>query len=302
MIQQQVPDLVLTDVMMPGLSGFDLLKAIRADPQTKAVPIILLSARAGEEAAVEGLAAGADDYLIKPFAARELLAHVAAQLTMADLRHEVTLKEIELAKLEERQRLARDLHDAVNQSLFTINVLAQSLPRLWQNPPQRAQEQLAQLSAITRSAMAEMRALLSELRPEVISRTSLRELLGQLTDIVRGRSRIVVSLAIEDTGDLPKDAHIALYRIAQEALNNIIKHSGASEASIELRYQQGQVELRIKDNGKGFNLPEISKGLGLDGMRERATLIGAALEVTSAVGQGTEVVVTWAPALAGHAK
>ncbi|MEH2084136.1 MAG: ATP-binding protein [Nostoc sp.] len=89
----RVPDLVLTDVMMPGLDGFGLLQALRADPQTQKVPIILLSARAGEEARVEGLEAGADDYLIKPFSARELLARVEAALKMARLRHEAMERE-----------------------------------------------------------------------------------------------------------------------------------------------------------------------------------------------------------------
>ncbi|MBN3878801.1 ATP-binding protein [Nostoc sp. JL23] len=89
----RVPDLVLTDVMMPGLDGFGLLQALRADPQTQKVPIILLSARAGEEARVEGLEAGADDYLIKPFSARELLARVEAALKMARLRQEAMERE-----------------------------------------------------------------------------------------------------------------------------------------------------------------------------------------------------------------
>ncbi|MEH2132671.1 MAG: ATP-binding protein [Nostoc sp.] len=92
----RVPDLILTDVMMPGLDGFGLLQALRADPQTQKVPIILLSARAGEEARVEGLEAGADDYLIKPFSARELLARVEAALKMARLRQEAMEREQEL--------------------------------------------------------------------------------------------------------------------------------------------------------------------------------------------------------------
>ncbi|WP_243147370.1 hybrid sensor histidine kinase/response regulator [Scytonema sp. UIC 10036] len=88
LLQQQLPDLVLTDVMMPEVDGFQLLKALRADPATKSIPIILLSARAGEEATVEGLEAGADDYLIKPFSARELIARVETQLQMSRLRFE----------------------------------------------------------------------------------------------------------------------------------------------------------------------------------------------------------------------
>jgi PAS domain S-box-containing protein len=103
-VRQRLPDLVLTDVMMPELDGFELLRQLRTDPQTQELPIILLSARAGEESCIEGLEAGADDYLIKPFSARELLARVEANLKLAQLRQEVTRheqvqrREVELAK------------------------------------------------------------------------------------------------------------------------------------------------------------------------------------------------------------
>jgi signal transduction histidine kinase len=95
-IQTEPPDLVLTDVMMPKLDGFDLLERVRADDRTRSIPFIMLSARAGEEARIDGLRAGADDYLTKPFSARELLARVRSQLTMARLRHEAFLREREL--------------------------------------------------------------------------------------------------------------------------------------------------------------------------------------------------------------
>jgi DNA-binding response OmpR family regulator len=92
-IEKNPPDLVLTDVMMPGMDGFELLRSLRSNPATQDIPIILLSARAGEEARIEGLAAGADDYLIKPFSARELLARVEASLKLARLRQEATVRE-----------------------------------------------------------------------------------------------------------------------------------------------------------------------------------------------------------------
>jgi len=103
-VRQRVPDLVLTDVMMPGLDGFGLLHELRSDPQTREIPIILLSARAGEEARVEGLEAGADDYLIKPFSARELLARVEATLKLSRLRQEATRQEQELRAISEAAR------------------------------------------------------------------------------------------------------------------------------------------------------------------------------------------------------
>ncbi|MDC4224970.1 MAG: ATP-binding protein [Candidatus Manganitrophus sp.] len=113
------PDLVLSDVMMPGMNGFQLLQALRADPRTREVPIILLSARAGEESRVEGLEAGADDYLMKPFSARELMARVGAHLELARLRREVLCHERELrAEAEAAREEAQEANRLKSQILL----------------------------------------------------------------------------------------------------------------------------------------------------------------------------------------
>jgi PAS domain S-box-containing protein len=116
-IRRQVPDLILTDVMMPNLDGFGLLQALRSDPETREVPIIMLSARAGEEARIEGLAAGADDYLTKPFSARELLARVEATLKLAQLRQEVG------AALRESEAKYRLLFESIDQGFCIIEMV-----------------------------------------------------------------------------------------------------------------------------------------------------------------------------------
>ena len=117
----QVPDLILSDVMMPGLDGFGLLRELRADPHTREIPIILLSARAGEESRIEGLEAGADDYLVKPFSGRELLARVNANLEMARLRQETTRREQELRAVSETaQRAAEATRDQISNILESI--------------------------------------------------------------------------------------------------------------------------------------------------------------------------------------
>ncbi|MBW4550769.1 MAG: response regulator [Aphanocapsa sp. GSE-SYN-MK-11-07L] len=116
-VHQQVPDLILTDVMMPNLDGFGLLQVLRAEPQTREIPIILLSARAGEEARIEGLAAGADDYLVKPFSARELLARVEATLKLAQLRREAG------AALRKSEEKYRTLFESINQGFCVIEMI-----------------------------------------------------------------------------------------------------------------------------------------------------------------------------------
>lgn len=141
-IRQQVPDLVLTDVMMPRLDGFGLLQALRANPDTQQIPIILLSARAGEESRIEGLAAGADDYLIKPFSARELLAQVEATLKMARMRQEAAQNERELRLISEAaQQQAEDAYDRTNQLLESMTDAFTALDRDWRIIHQNAAAQ-----------------------------------------------------------------------------------------------------------------------------------------------------------------
>jgi len=204
----------------------------------------------------------------------------------------------------ERSRLARDLHDAVTQTLFSASLIAEVLPRIWERHPDEGRRRLEELRELTRGALAEMRTLLLELRPSALIEAELGDLLRQLAESITGRARVPVSVEVEGECALPPEVKVALYRIAQEALNNVAKHAAASQAAVSLRYLlpspcQGEgpgvrVELRISDDGRGFDpqgVPPESLGLGI--MRERAEAIGAALRIKSQVGQGTQVVVAW---------
>jgi len=221
-----------------------------------------------------------------------------------------------LAALQERQRLAQNLHDAVNQSLFSAGLIAEVLPRLWERDQEQARHSLEDLRRLTRGALAEMRALLAELRPSVLTDSSLGDLLRQLANAFTGRTNIPVSVNIAGEHVLPAEIQVALYRICQEAFNNIAKHAGASRVEIELRYEAEpaldtnakvfnsgapqqimvrSVEMRICDDGAGFNTAEVSAPghYGLDMMRERAETVQAQLTVASQPGHGTEVMLRW---------
>ena len=210
-----------------------------------------------------------------------------------------------LATIEERQRLARDLHDAVSQTLFSASLSAEVLPRLWERNPIEGRRCLEEVHLLTRSALAEMRTLLLELRPEALTETELGDLLNQLTEAMGNRVRLPVSLKTEKFDLLPPDVQIALYRISQEALNNVAKHATASRAEVQLRPRSfttlknepkstAGLELRISDDGHGFDPDKISPGsFGLDIMQERAEAIGAELKIYSQIGRGTEIIVRW---------
>ncbi len=199
-----------------------------------------------------------------------------------------------LAALQERQHLARELHDAVSQTLFSASVIAESLPQLFARDSDKVARGLGQLQRLTRSALAEMRTLLLELRPADLSETDLSELFRQLIEAALGRTKAVLSLSAESVGQLAADVQLALYRITQESLNNALHHSQATEIAIRLSSYPDRVEICISDNGRGFDpdLPHPGH-LGLGIMAERASAIGASLTVKSQPGQGTAITLTW---------
>ena len=197
------------------------------------------------------------------------------------------------AVIAERTRLARDLHDAVTQTLFSTTLIADVLPDLWTMNPAEGQRRLAELRQMTRGALAEMRTLLVELRPNALVEAPLPTLLRQLIEAMVSRSRIAIQLSAEGERKLPPDVQVGLYRIAQEALNNVVKHAKASQAVATLRLDD-VVRLTIADDGAGFDPGTVTADhLGLRIMRERAEAIGAQLSVYSEPGDGTQVSVLW---------
>ncbi len=194
------------------------------------------------------------------------------------------------AIIEERQRLARELHDSVTQTLFSASMIAEAIPRQWSDAPPDATDLLRELHHLTRGALAEARLLLLEMRPNTIQQLSFDELLRQLTEGIWSRKRVDITFKIEPDTGLSVADKLGLYRITQEALNNIIKHAQATHVSIRFRYADRWV-LEIVDDGVGFNvlLPSDS-GMGLNIMRERAEMINAHLTIYSD-DSGTRVIV-----------
>jgi nitrate/nitrite-specific signal transduction histidine kinase len=200
----------------------------------------------------------------------------------------------ELATLEERNRLARDLHDAVSQTLFSASLIAEVLPRIWERNHDEGLRRLEEVRQLTRGALAEMRTLLLELRPSAIIEAELPPLLTQLGESIGGRARIPVKINVVGDCSFQSDVKVAFYRIAQEALNNIAKHAQANQVKVDLVCGSDNVTLSITDDGKGFEIGNIRpNSLGVGIMRERAAKIGAALSVHSQPGHGTSIKVVW---------
>jgi PAS domain S-box-containing protein len=207
---------------------------------------------------------------------------------------ELAQKAAEEAVAADRTRLARDLHDAVTQTLFSASLTAEVLPDLWEMDVEEAKNSTEELRQLTRGALAEMRTLLLELRPATLTQTRLSDLIKQLCEAFIGRSRLPISLNIEGDCELPPEVQVAFYRIAQESLNNVFKYARASMVNVNLFLSPSHAHFETCDNGIGFDTSTTKPtSLGMRIMRERAEAIGADLQVSSAPGKGTCVSVTW---------
>ncbi|MBN1666213.1 MAG: hypothetical protein JW862_03970, partial [Anaerolineales bacterium] len=182
------------------------------------------------------------------------------------------------------------------QTLFSASLIAEVLPQIWEQDHEEGRRRLEQLRQSTRGALAEMRTLLLELRPAAQLQTETSELFKYLVNAFTGRTRIPVALRLEGDYKLPGEVKIALYRITQEALNNIAKHAEAESVVIILLCHAEGVKLDIYDDGIGFEPDQVTaEHLGLRIMKERAAALGAEWSLQTSPGQGTTLCICWTP-------
>jgi signal transduction histidine kinase len=197
------------------------------------------------------------------------------------------------AAAAERTRIARELHDSVTQSLFAASLAADVVAETCPGETPQARQALEDLRRLTRGALAEMRTMLLEMRPDSLVRAPLPELLRHLAESAQSRARIAVELGISCRRALPDDVHVAFYRVAQEALNNVVRHAAASSVRVTVCGADA-VELTVSDDGHGFDPSAVApERLGILTMRERAAGIGARLTVDSDPDRGTVVSLAW---------
>ena len=221
-----------------------------------------------------------------------LLESIAGQLGVA-VENARLYEQVEQAAIAaERSRLARDLHDSVTQSLYSITLFAEAARRLTAEKDHKpVKEYLAQLGETSRQALREMRLLVYELRPSTLEEEGLVGVLRQRLDTVEKRAGVEAQLTVEGIVDLPKEIEEGLYRIAQEALNNALKHAAAGAVAVRIRVEGKLLAMEIADDGRGFDLDAGTDvgGIGLSSMRERAEKLGGDLRIVSSPGEGTQV-------------
>jgi NarL family two-component system sensor histidine kinase LiaS len=214
------------------------------------------------------------------------LNHMAMQLqTLLQTRQE-------LATLEERNRLARDLHDSVKQQVFATSMQVGAALALFEQNPTAAKTRLVETERLVRQAQQELTGLIQELRPAALEDKGLTTALREYVADWSRQSNIAAEVRVRSEQSLPLLLEQTLFRVTQETLSNIARHSGATAMEVYLAWEGDQVTLTISDNGRGFNPATANgKGVGLRSMRERVEAVGGQLTVTSQPGAGTQVMV-----------
>jgi signal transduction histidine kinase len=299
------PDIVLSDYSLPtfdGVSAFHIKEQLRPD-----IPFIIVSGTIGEENAVELIKKGVTDYVLKDKlftiipkikrALQESNARIAKKLAEAHLRdyenaivrereeHQRILVRATIESQEkERAQIGRDLHDNINQILAVTKAYVDAAL----NEDERRDELLHRSLKNLDLAINEIRKMSKTLVPPVMKEDGLVDSVSELVESMREVNKFTIQFLVEkeNVGDLNEEKQLALYRIVQEQMNNIVKHADASNVSIELGGKNGYVSLMIHDDGKGFDPCARSKGVGLNNIMSRIEVFNGNLELISSEGSG----------------
>jgi signal transduction histidine kinase len=295
------PNLIVCDVMMPRMSGEKMVQELRSRPEFADTPIVMLTAKADDDLRANLLGEYVQDYVTKPIRGAELLARVrnlvGAQQREAALRQ--SQKELRnlagrlvSAQEQERARVARELHDGLNQRLAAATINVGALQNRLSEPPDLIRQYLGQLEQQLAGIADEVRWISHQLHPPALEHVGLASALQSHCSEFEAQTGIPTTFVLQnDPPPLPPDVASGLFRITQEALQNVAKHAGASQARVTLCTEEDLVSLSVSDNGNGFDRAEAraKQGLGLVSMEERARLFGGSLSLESGRGQGTTI-------------
>jgi signal transduction histidine kinase len=289
------PDLILLDVMMPGMDGFEVCRRLRSTPELAEVPIVLLTALDDHASLLKGLEAGADDFFSKPIDRKELLVRVRTitrlnrYRTLAEQREKLgeMAERVVTAQEEERLRISRELHDDLGQALTTHLLAIRNLQGDLSVPVVKLFESLENLYQQSYEVFVKIRRLAHDLRPPVLDTLGLKRSFETYCREFTNRTHLPILLDIDPALPHLIDAYnVILYRVLQEALTNIAKHAQASRVWVELNVEEDAVHLTVQDNGRGLQ-PEETQGIGITGMQERLSLVGGKLRLHSPSEGGT---------------
>jgi two-component system, sensor histidine kinase and response regulator len=312
-VQGQAPDLILLDINMPGMSGYEVCERLKENPDTRGIPVIFISALNEVFDKVKAFTVGGVDYISKPFQVEEVLVRVENQLARrrlqvqlqernqrleaaeADLRRALEQERAlnqrieELATLEERNRIARDIHDSLGHALVALNIQMETALALWKDNPEKAYEFLVEAKQLGSSALQATRQSVSDMRSDPLQGRLLEDAIAALLQEFHRTTGVHPVSDIVLTQPLSHQLSTVIYRIVQEGLTNICKHAQATAVQLRLRSLDTGLALTLQDNGSGFEIDTNRSGFGLQGMRERVVGLRGDLTITSAPGGGCQI-------------
>jgi two-component system, sensor histidine kinase and response regulator len=312
-VQAEPPDLILLDINMPGINGYEVCQWLKADPTTAPIPIVFISALNEVFDKVKALSIGGVDYISKPFQVEEVLVRVETQLNLYRLRQQLqdrnhqleqteaelrrSLKQEqalnqrieELAAVAERHRIAREIHDSLGHALVALNVQMETAIDLWQESPDEAFLLLQEAKGLGSQALRSVRESVAEIRADPLQGRSLTEMLTQLIQNFQRTTDTQIQCELNIPPALSQAISTAIYRVVQEGLTNICKHANATKVYLCLNSTSDGLIVTLQDNGKGFQIDANRSGFGLQGMQERVTALGGHLQIVSQPDKGCQI-------------
>ena len=329
-VKSKAPDLILLDVRMPGMSGFEVCRQLKADPKTAAIPVIFLSALQDTEAKVQGFQLGAVDYITKPYQVKEVLVRVRTHMELRhlqvrleqmcdfrtiELKKEIAVRfdtesellesqqrlrelsgHLEDIREEERTRIAREIHDELGQELTVAHLELTRMLSILHEPPERIAESVKRLIDIVDRTANTARTISENLRPGMLDVFGLGAALEYHIERFMESTSIPCTLTLDRMAfNLDRKVATVVFRIVQEALTNVARHAQAKSVKVQLVDMDHEVLVIIQDDGIGMPDDFVNskkRTFGLMGMNERVILLGGNLQIESAPGSGTRIEAT----------
>uniref|UniRef100_Q47FQ9 histidine kinase n=1 Tax=Dechloromonas aromatica (strain RCB) TaxID=159087 RepID=Q47FQ9_DECAR len=308
----KTPELILLDVRMPGMDGYELCQRLKDNPKTREIPVIFLSALRETEDKVRGFSLGAVDYIAKPFQPEEVLARVRTHIELRRLqcRLEERVAErteqlrqssdelrasrerlqelaafLQSVREEERTAIARELHDELGQALTALRIDLAWINRQCKTLGPEVQARADASCAIVERTIDAVRRISEGLRPGMLDVLGLTAAIEYLVEQFAKRNDIPCYLTSDrDEFAIDDRVSIAVFRLIQEALTNVVRHASATRVDITLSQDNNTICVDIRDNGIGLATGEPKQGFGLLGMRERVTMLGGTIDIDGSRG------------------
>jgi len=295
--EDEKPDLILLDVMMPDMNGYEVCRRLHAAPETCDIPVIFVTGKHESWDQVEGFASGGVDYITKPFdlpvVRARVCAHVSLRKSERDLQESrMQLRELsahrEQVREDERKRIAREIHDELGQLLSVLHLQVQFLRTQYGEVGSAVDEKLQYMKSLLDQTQQVARNITSALRPAALDLGIVSALEWQVQEFVNSTGIQCNLHVATDKINLDEDRSVAVLRIVQESLTNVMRHSNASKVDILLDKQENHWVLQVCDDGVGFNQckSKKKKSFGLVGIQERALMLGGHATIRSAPKEG----------------